>query len=324
MTYYKKIEKEMIDRMLRGEYIKQKFSEDNTLSTFKFIEKIKDAYYKFDADVYQSGYLKTLRDFFTEEFKNIQNGMDIVDIGAGTGETYNLIEQIEYRFNHYYFIEPFKDMSDKFNRERDNLTIINEYFENINKALSNKRRKIFILCGVLRTMESPVKFLKKFREISKKGDLLILGIEPNNRYFSIHNKLWKLRSSIISAIKKIFYLKKYSNNFSSNKKSSNIENAINYLKNHKIVGNKFKWKHLYAIVNYNNLHSWRDIDLPNENNEGFFDIQLIQDITHCKLVSMNTRGMFYEILDENNLIEKLTTSLFPSYGSHFSAIFERK
>lgn len=324
MTYYKKIEKEMTDSMLRGEYIKKKFSEDNSISTFTFIEKIKDAYYKYDADVYQSGYLKMLRDFFTKEFKNIQNGLDIVDIGAGTGETYSLIEQTKYSFNHYYFIEPFKDMSDKFNREIDNLTIINEYFENINKPLSNEKGKIFILCGVLRTMESPVKFLKKFREMSNKGDLLILGIEPNNRYFSIHNKLWKFRSSIISVTKKIFFLKKYSKKFSSNKKSKSIENAINYLKKKNIVGNKFKWKHLYAIVNYNNLHSWRDIDLPNDNNEGFFDIQLIQDMTHCKLVSINTKGMFYEILDENNFIEKLTISLFPRHGSYFSAIFERK
>ena len=265
-----------------------------------------------------------LQDFFIKEFKNIQNGLNIVDIGAGTGETFNLIEKTKYNFNHYYFIEPFKDMSDKFDKELDNLTIINEYFENINKALPKKGETIFVLCGVLRTMESPIKFLKKFREISKKGDLLILGIEPNNRYFSIHNKLWKIRSAIISVIKKIFYLNKYSMNLSSKKNSKSIENTINYLKNQNIVGNKFQKKHLYAIVNYNNLHSWRDIDLPNESNEGFIDIQLIQDVTLSKLKCMTTKGIFYEILGEYNLIEKFISFLFPRHGSYFSAIFERK
>ena len=83
-------------------------------------------------------------------------------------------------------------------------------------------------------------------------------------------------------------------------------------------------KHLYAIVNYNNLHSWRDIDIPKETNEGFFDLRHIEKYTNSQIVKIQSRGYFYGVLSEKNFINKILSFVFPKNGSYFSVILKRK
>ena len=314
----------------RGEFLYDQYCIDRNLNKTTFIHSLKSAYYKYDAIPYSSYKKKRaeiLKQYFVPVFSNLKDGYDIVDIGAGTGEVHYIIDDLKYNFNHYYFVEPFKSMSDQFDKKEDHtVTIINDYFENLEKKdfLSNKS-KVFILSGVLRTMDNIDLFMKSLSKIMNKDDILFLPVEPNNEYFGRYYPFLKPLNLLIKAKEKIKSLiQNRQANISNNKIKTNkkaLDQAVDYLKENCIVNESFSRLILYAVIYYNNYHLWRHVNIPDDYNDGFFTIEQLSKDYNFKIDFISTRNYFYGIFESNN---KIMQRLFPKSGSTFSAVFRKK
>ena len=327
---FKIIDNKKKSKYTRIKFLYDKYCIDKKLDKISFIHSLKSAYYKFDALPYSSNKktrVEILKKYFYPVFSNFEDGYDIIDIGAGSGEVYNVISELNYNFNHYYFIEPFKNMSDQFDKKDDEkVTIINDYFENLkkNNFLSSKV-KVFILCGVLRTMDNIELFMNSLGEIMNKDDILFLPIEPNNEYFGKYYSLLKplnLLIKIKDKIKSLFQNSKVNTKNNKIKMTKHtLDQSVDYLKENNIVKENFNKKILYAIVNYNNYHSWKDIDIPDDYNEGFFTLEQISKDYNFNIDFISTRIYFYGISNSDGFIMQ---KLFPKSGSIFSAILSKK
>ena len=249
---------------MRSNYLKNKYCPNELISSKNFVEQIKTAYYKYDAPLYQPGYNQSLKTQFDSFFHNLREDKIIVDIGAGTGDSYWLVKNSSYSFSKYYFIEPFKSMIDKFeDKDNSKVVIVNDYFESTKcTEMIRKEKKpiIFIMCAVLRTIDNIDEFIDILKMNLKYGDQIFLPVEPNNEYFG---KYYKYLTTIIKPlIISRLVLKKAKDliirNYSSAKNSEKIDeksplvNALDHLKKTRIVNDEFTVTMLYAIVYYNN------------------------------------------------------------------------
>ncbi len=113
---YRVINNQHTPKNTRAEYLYNTFCLDRELTPETFVDCVKTAYYKYDAEVYQPSYNKTLKPAFNKFFNSLTNddGGGVVDIGAGTGESYYLVKGTAYDFTKYYYVEPFKKMINQF------------------------------------------------------------------------------------------------------------------------------------------------------------------------------------------------------------------
>jgi SAM-dependent methyltransferase len=110
----------------RLNYLIQKYSTKTDIDWTEFVSLINDAYYKFVADIYNPNYESTQLALYADFFKNIPPGLDIVDVGAGTGASFRILKDIKYKFGKYYFIEPSKYMTERNYSGRSNMLIHNK------------------------------------------------------------------------------------------------------------------------------------------------------------------------------------------------------
>jgi len=311
-------------KFTRSEYLYDKYCINKNLNKDTFIHSLKKAYYKYNAFYYGTN-IVSLRDilkpYFEQMFTSLEHGYDIIDIGAGTGESFHILNDLKYKFNRYYFIEPFKSMSDQFNKQEDHrVTIINDYLENLNKDnFSLSKGKVFILCSVLRTMDNIPLFMKSLNNIMNKGDFLFLPIEPNNEYFGKYYHFLKPLDLFVRAKKKI--RSKIQNLKNKNraliiKNSSSLDQAVDYLKSNHIVNKHFSKSILYAVVYYNNHLSWQGISIPDEYNDGFFTIEQIAKDYNFEINFISTSQYLYGI---SKSMDGIMQKLFPRCGSTITA-----
>lgn len=311
----------------RADYLYDNFCTDSSLTPETFIEAIKTGYYKYDAAVYNPGYTDLLKKPFFELFNTLPEGCRVVDIGAGTGETFRLVKSTNYSYESYFFVEPFKSMSDQFQYDdSDNITIINDYFEGTENVIpDSKTPTVYILCGVLRTMDKLPLFLQNIKSRMKKGDILFLPIEPNNTYFSRYYGLLKpflLAKRVWNKIKRIVGKFRQTNTSTTQEVSIHpLKKSLYYLQETGIVNKNFTSEMLYAVVYYNNYLLWRDISVPENYNDGFFTIKQVASDLECTILSLNTWKYFYGL--HFPLGEKLMHALFPRSGSTFSVVLKK-
>lgn len=324
---FKEINNNKVYSLTRANYLYNNYCIDKTLDAQSFIETIKTAYYKYDALVYNIGYSELLKEPFVKVFKQLPRGYNIVDIGGGTGETFTLVKNTGYEYKKYFFIEPFKAMSDQFKyKQNDNVEIINNYFESTKQFEDENVPTIYIVCGVLRTMDQLSFFLENVKLRMKKDDILFLPIEPNNNYFANQYNLLKpflFSKRVLNKLKRVWgSLPRTKKVRDSNKLMLHpLEQALKYLKDSNKVNNDFTTQMLYAVVYYNNYLLWKDINVPEEYNDGFFTIKQVASAIDCQIEFFDTWSYFYSL----NFIqgEKVMHKLFPKSGASFSAVLRR-
>ena len=323
----------------RAEYLFNEFCIDKTLTQEAFVESLKTAYYKFDAPLYHLAHRKYLEKPFMKLFKSIPEGGSIVDIGAGTGDSYWLTKYTKYTFKTYYYVEPFQAMINQFSDKNDTaVRIVNDYFESaqcMELFKKDKNQKIFIMSGVLRTLNNIDVFMEALKKNMNKGDVFFLAIEPNNEYFSgFYYKLMPILLFNIRVFRKIkaasLWLVNRSKNTpldSKNQEIHPLQKSLKFLQNSGIVSDQFTSTMLYGIVNYNNYHSWKNINVPEKFNDGFFTIKQGAQSLDCNIDDLSTHGYLYGVRFPNKLFEKIEgvlQSLFPKKGSTMSAVLIKR
>jgi len=267
--------------------------------------------------------------------------MAVVDIGAGTGDSYWLVRNTKYNFSKYYFVEPFGSMIEKFgDKNHSDVVIVNDYLESetCSAAMSEDRnRKVFIMCASLRTIDQMGRFLGVLKKEMQKGDVFFLAIEPNNEYFGKYYKFMmpllfskRVYRKVKSILLRISSPLKRGAGASVNGFDSlhTLDKSLKHLQEKKVVNDKFTREMLYAMVYYNNYLCWRNIDIPENHNDGFFTIEQVAEALDCKISDFSTRTYLYgadmgfEFAD--GMIEKGLHFLAPRHGSTFSATLVKK
>ena len=105
----------------------------------------------YDPEVYAPNYTATLSNVFSDLFSELSFVLPaVIDIGAGTGQSKELVKSTNLEFDKYYFIEPFKSMIDKFNGGNDDrIFLVCDYFESsVYAALlsSETTKNLFNVC----------------------------------------------------------------------------------------------------------------------------------------------------------------------------------
>jgi ubiquinone/menaquinone biosynthesis C-methylase UbiE len=340
---YKEIDNKNTADHTRAEYMYDKFCLDKSLTPEAFVDSVKNAYYKYDSEVYGQRDLtkNSFGKIFNDVFSKKEGGKVIVDIGAGTGEVYRMIKQSEYDFIKYIYIEPFSSMIEMFeDKANSNICIVNDYFDSGSCAeiLSNNNEfnKIFLISAVLRTVADMTGFLSCLKKNLKKGDIIFLPLEPNNQYFGKHYKfalISMLPIRIYHKIKSIFLRMLSFDNMDKSIMDSEVnmtsqDKSITHLKDNNIVTDKFRKEMMYAFVYYNNFYCWRNIDIPEEYNDGFFTIDQVSEFLDCQISSFNTRNYMYALQTgfsfADQAIENILHYFFPKSGATFIAVLKKK
>ena len=326
---YKIIDNQSTPENTRAEYLYNTFCLDERLTPKKFVDCVKTAYYKYNAEVYQPAYAEKLKHPFNEFLNNLTGEACIIDIGAGTGESYWLVKGSGYVFNKYFYIEPFKQMISQFkDKENQKVVIVNDYFESqkctdLIKVIKGK--KIFIMCAVLRTLDDINEFLDILSQEMQQGDKLFLPIEPNNEYFGKYYKLilpFFFITRVYGKVRQLL-LAKSKNKLDGFNDKHPLDKSLQYLRETGVVNDEFTKGMLYAIVYYNNYLCWRSINIPDQYNEGFFTVDQVVERLSCEVTEFNTWTYLYGITPSNNWIEKILHKLFPNSGSTFTAVLTK-
>jgi ubiquinone/menaquinone biosynthesis C-methylase UbiE len=331
---YKVLKSNSDHHFQRTDYLYEKYCINKSISADDFVHHVKDIYYKYDAFLYSPNYVNTQKRKFINLKKTLPpDDYAIVDIGAGTGESYKIFKTINLNFKKYYFIEPFSKMIEQFD-DKDNkkVVLINDYFESevsIDMLKKEAQPKLYLMCAVLRTLNNINEFADILKENMQKGDRLFLPVEPNNNYFG---KYFKYLKPFIFAKKLLI---KLTNVFSLNKSKSEtskiekdpLSNALQELKETKVVNDAFTRDMIYAIIYCNNYFCWKNIEVPEKYNEGFFCIEEFAKRAGCEVEKIDAENYLYgfsfglSFLDL--IIEKAISILFPNRGSTISVLIRK-
>ena len=325
-----------LSRNTRADYLHQKFCVDKRLDPKAFVHKVKSAYYMYDSEVYSPNYTATLSNVFSDLFSELSFKAlpAVIDIGAGTGQSYELVKSTNLEFDKYYFIEPFKSMIDKFNGKNDDrIFLVCDYFESSACAAllsSETRPKIFLMCASLRTLDNLPEFIDSLKKYMNVNDRLILPVEPNNEYFGVYFKLLApliLGARIVKKFQSFFNSKRHNLQNSMSGKSA-IDMALEHLKKTSVVSADFTTGMLYAIVYYNNFYTWRKISVPDQYNEGFFTIGQVADRLGGKVSKLRTHtylyGFSFGFKKLDDVIERILSKVLPRKGAVLSAVITKK
>ena len=72
---YNIIDNQSAPKNTRAEYLYNTFCLDERLTPETFVECLKTAYYKYDAEIYQPGYAEKLKPSFNEFFNNLSTDL---------------------------------------------------------------------------------------------------------------------------------------------------------------------------------------------------------------------------------------------------------
>ena len=295
----------------KTDYIYKKFCLDKKISADEFVHCVKSTYYNYDASVYKPNYINTQKLKFKESLKQLpQNNYAIVDIGAGTGESFKIFNDIDFQFSKYYFIEPFKKMIQQFDKKDDDkVIIINDYFESSDctKILCKEENpKLFLMCASLRSINNINEFADILNQNMKTGDSLFLPVEPNNDYFGKYFNFLRPLIFLKGIFLKLGVLFSSDNsNTSSTNNISPLSLALNDLKKNGVVGEDFTTAIIYSIVYPNNYYCWINIDIPEDYNDGFFTLDEFAKRSGCKIDQIRTEIYLYGFSFGISIIDKI-------------------
>lgn len=285
---------------LRKDYLWNKYCANKSLSPDQFIEKVKAIYYQYDAPLYNPKYEISLYDFYKKLFEWQVPGKDIVDIGAGTGISLKIVKKLYNNYNKYYFLEPFKAMSDRCDMLDDSVIIINGYIQDLDGILprDSKTPRIFIISGVLRTVSDMPDFLSTLKKLLRPGDVLFFPIEPNNNYFeaeSIFQYPYKIKIKLTQFVEGV--KKKFSTlptRIGGVCGGGYLDFVLRDLRQGGFVNNAFHVDLIMAVVYYNNFLYWRNEWRKNLGcwDERFFNVQDVADTLDCDL-TISSSDHFY-------------------------------
>ena len=319
----------------RADYLYEKFCIDKKLDLKTFVHRVKSAYYEYDSEVYNPDHAGKLTNLFSDllSSKSYNTPPAIVDIGAGSGQSYELVKSTNFEFASYYFIEPFQAMVNKFEfKNDDKIVLVCDYFENkscTELLLSDKRPKIFLMCASLRTLDNLPKFIDILKANMSINDRLILPLEPNNDYFGKYYKILVPFIYGLRIIKKFEVVGMFNRRFISNNpsKKSTLEMSLESLKQDEVVNSDFTTGMLYAIVYYNNFFTWRKIKVPEKYNDGFFTIEQVASQLGGKVTKLKTHTYLYGFSFGNkkmdDFLEKVLNKIFPKSGAVLSAVITK-
>ena len=319
----------------RAEYLFQEYCLKETMTPKDFIHKVKTAYYKYNAEVYNPGYAVTLVPAFKKVLSDLPVEIDqvIVDIGAGSGQVYDLVTAEKFKFTKYYFIEPFQSMIDQFDHKDDGkVFVICDYFESpyCTKLLNDEKgSKLFIMCAALRTLDNINEFADSLKSNMKPGDKLFLPLEPNNDYFGSYYKAlmpFVFGVRVLNKIRAVLSKNLYPPVETNDKHP--LVKSLEYLKKTGVVNAEFNSSLLYAIVYYNNYHAWLAIDIPEDYNDGFFTIAQLAKRLGGEVTEFKTNtylyGFSFGVARIDGFIEKMLGKFFPSLGASLTAVITKK
>lgn len=320
---------------LRLDYIIQKYSTNTEIEDAEFIRLINDAYYKFVAEIYNPNYESTQCDLYADFFKNIPPGLDIVDVGAGTGASFRILKDIKYKFGKYYFIEPSKYMAEKFrvyvSDKEPNLEI---FVGPLDKAsIDTSKRKVFIMSAVLRAIVNLDEFLADLNEKMRPQDFLFLPVEPNNEAFArgavsnvlsaVHAKTFGTLNRYLSGIRN--RLMRMLRAVKRIPEVGHLEKSLHYLVDNKIVTPDFNAQLLYALIYYHNYLLWRSLEIPASSSEGFFTPDEIQRALNAKVIKFENLH-FFQFQSSGYIskaIESVFNKIFPKSGATVSYLYRK-
>ena len=313
------------------------------VSIIQFVDLINKYYYKYAADLYTFSW--DLREYYTDVLNEVGPGYDIVDIGAGTGFSYDLIRSIGYDYSNYYYIEPSKEMSDRLKNDDSKLIILNNYIEDCwGKLKINKRKKIFIMNSAFHHIIDLNKFSDELRNAMGEDDIFFIPYEPNNGYnSSLVTLLYRLINTVVNPKNTILYvarqlgilktllrLKSVTRKVlgrSDLNKPYYLSHSIKDLVNKNIVSSSFTEEMVYAIIDYGVFDNWKKIKMPDEYNEGFFTINNIDKILKMQVVYLKTYtfqyGANFEMYKFRQLIDKKIRRFFPKSGKKICMAFKK-
>jgi hypothetical protein len=323
------------ENIKRLNYIYNKYSVDRRITPLEFANKINEAYYRFSSHLYANGNETGLQSFFKKSFKSINAGSDIVDVGAGTGSSFRIIQDIGYSYNNYYFIEPSRHMLDKFlptssRYSDDKLKLICGTLES--SRLCGDRPRIFVIVGVVRTIINLDEFLVDLRMKMNPGDILLLPLEPNNESFgyqTLTSKLSKIhRNSMGYVTRMVNWINRRMKSSSLNisEDPHPIVRALDDLIEKRIVSHDFTQEILYAVVNYHNFEWWRNLEIPIDSDEGFFTINGLASSLDASILQIDAFNFFQfrPITILGKYIECILKKAYPQMGAYFSAVLIKR
>jgi hypothetical protein len=332
---YKVINNNSSYQKSRADYLYEKFCIDKELNPKTFVHEVKHAYYRYDSAVYSPSHLKTHSSVFQSLFSSLtfKKSPVIIDIGAGGGQSYELVKSIDFEFEKYYFIEPFQSMIDQFDdKDDDKVVLVCDYFETAacsDLLRKETRPKIFMMCSSLRTLDNLSEFIEFLKEHMSVNDKFVLPLEPNNEYFGRYYKVLVPLILVARILKKaqsfISFKKSYSTDTSHEKHPLDL--SLEFLKQKGICNNNFTIGMLYAIVYYNNFFTWRKIKVPEKYNDGFFTIEHIADQLGGRVTKFKTDTYLYGFSFGNkkidDYVEKVLNKIFPKSGAVLSAVITK-
>ncbi len=328
----------------RIDYLYETFVLDKqVVSIAEFVDLINKCYYKYAADEYLFPW--DLRSYYVDVLDKLEPGFDIVDIGAGTGFSYELIRTIGYGYSNYYFVEPSKNMSDKLQTGDPKLVVINDYIENCWLELKqSKNKKLFIMNAAMHHIIDLDRFAKELRDAMNVDDVFFIPYEPNNGYhklllaslFRVINTLKNPKSIIVGLAGKLHLvgalqnLKRLTRKFLG--RGTEIETyyltkALNDLVSQNLVSPEFTEQMIYAITDYGVFDNWSSINIPNEFNEGFYTLDNLSKILGLQIVYLKTYTFQHPASFKANkwrqLIDQKLRKYFPSSGAFICAAFKK-
>lgn len=142
---------------------------------------------------------------FTQEigelFRDRENGMDLIELGAGDGKKTKVLLKYMAENNFNFVYKPIdisqnavENLSENLAEEMPNLSVdaeVGEYFEILNSLESyNKRKKVILFLGSnIGNLSYPqtIQFLKKLRESLQPNDFIFLGADNKKHPKTILN-----------------------------------------------------------------------------------------------------------------------------------------
>ena len=328
----------------RLDYVYENYAIDKeNVSTMQFVDLINKYYYKHAAALYTFPW--DLRAFYTDVLNEAGPGYDIVDIGAGTGFSYDLIRSIGYDYSNYYYVEPSKVMSDRLKNDDSKLIILNNYIEECWEQLRKKKgKKIFIMNSAFHHIIDLNKFSDELRSAMGEDDLFFIPYEPNNGYnnsvlailYRFMDTLVNPKNIILYAARKLGILKTLLKLKSVIRKvlgrrdlnvPSHLAMTLSDLVNENIVSRSFTEAMVYAIVDYGVFDNWKKINMPSEYNEGFFTHNNIDEIVKMQVVYSKTYTFQYmptfESYKFRQLLDNKMRIFFPKSGKKICMAFKK-
>lgn len=316
----------------RLNYLFEKYKGNESILQSEFLEKINDAYYEYAAPLYSPGYESSLRSAFIRFFNDIPAGRDIIDVGAGTGASFRLIQDIGYAYSDYYFIEPSSHMLKRFVPTVSPLSSgsLKIYCGNLESVrLDTLRPRVFLLSAVLRAIANLDEFLKDLNAKMKPGDILFLPVEPNNESFAgqtlstlaneLHAKTIGLSARVIDGFRRRFKKSILRNTIEPH----HLECSLRLLVESGVVSNSFTQRHLYALVYYQNYEWWRYLDIPVNSDEGFFTPDGIARALNATLMHFHAFNFFQfrPVSPLGKWIENELKVLYPKHCAYYTAAY---